>query len=84
MGNSLSPMFVELLMYEIENTIHKHPLIRNFVCFKGINRLLKSFEKFINTNHPKIKFTLEIDGNDKINFLSLTIKKSRHDFSKYR
>lgn len=43
---------------------------------------LNTFEKFINTIHPNIKFTIEFEDN-KINFRDLTNNRleGKHDFS---
>ncbi|KAK9879490.1 hypothetical protein WA026_006560 [Henosepilachna vigintioctopunctata] len=83
-------------MDNLEHTIHDHPLSQRFLywfryvddiicCFTGSNRQLHSFLNFINAIHPKIKFTLEEEMENSINFLDLRIKKvdKKHSFSIY-
>lgn len=97
MGNPLSPLLADIFMNSMETTIHKHPLIKNFIfwyryvddiitCFIGTNRQLNHFLEFINSLHDNIKFTIELETNNSINFLDLTIQKlnNKFDFSIYR
>ncbi|KAL3283515.1 hypothetical protein HHI36_006654 [Cryptolaemus montrouzieri] len=89
MGNPLSPLLAEIFMDNIEKTIHKHLLSKHFpywyryvddiiVCFTGTNRQFTVFKNFIKNLHPKIKFTSEIEQNNSINFLDLTITRSNN------
>src|SRR3978361_589466 len=59
-----------------------------FACFIGSKRQLDLFLKYINNIHPNsnIKFTVEIDVDNKISYLDLTIenKNGRFEFSIYR
>lgn len=97
MGNPLSPVLAEIFMDEIESKIHNNPLSSNFIywyryvddiitCFTGTNRQLDTFVNFINGIHPKIHFTMEMEEDNKINFLDLTLNKvnGKHDFSIFR
>lgn len=94
MGNPLSPLLAEIFMDSLENKISKHPLFSKFVywyryvddilaCFTGTDRQLQLFLDYINNIHPNIKFTIEIENNNSINFLDLTIsrKENKHVFS---
>lgn len=94
MGNPLSPLLAEIFMDFIESEIKKHPLFKKFLywhryvddiftCFTGTDRQLNIFTDFINNIHNNIKFTIETETNNSINFLDLTIKKqnNQHIFS---
>jgi hypothetical protein len=94
MGNPLSPLLADIFMNDIEKSIHKHPLSNKFLywyryvddiiaCFTGTSRQLNTFVNNINTIHPNIKFTIELELDNAINFLDLTISKvnNSHDFS---
>lgn len=94
MGNPLSPLLAEIFMDNLESKIHQNALSKNCIywyryvddiitCFVGTDRQLQSFFKYINSLHPNIKFTLETEQNNSINFLDLTITKvnNKHEFS---
>ena len=94
MGNPLSPLLAEIFMNNIEKMIFKHPLTNKIlywyryvddilVCFIGTTRQLNVLETFINSIHSNIKFTLEIEKDNSINFLDLTITRTnnKHGFS---
>lgn len=94
MGNPLSPLLAEIFMNNLEETIHKSDLHNLFLywyryvddiltCFIGTNRQLSKFLNFINNIHPNIKFTIEEEINNSINFLDLQISKinHKHEFS---
>lgn len=94
MGNPLSPLLAEIFMDNLEKIIHKHPMSNKFIYwyryvddiianFTGTTRQLDSFLTFINSVHSNIKFTIEMEQNNSINFLDLTISKinNKHDFS---
>ena len=57
-----------------------------FGIFNGTLQQLKDFHLYLNTMHSNIKFTLEIENNNSIPFLDLTITKSSNqlEFSIYR
>lgn len=97
MGNPLSPLLAEIFMDNFEAKIHSHQCSKNFLywyryvddiicCFKGTDRQLQCFFDYINTIHPKIKFTIEREIDQSINFLDLTITRVNnvHEFSIYR
>lgn len=93
MGNPLSPLLAEIFMDSLEDKISKH-IFKKFIywygyvddvlaCFTGTDRQLTQFLEFINNIHPNIKFTIEKEINNSINFLDLTIcrVKNKHEFS---
>ena len=55
------------------------------VCFNGTYGQIDTFLQYLNTVHTNIKFTMELESNNSINFLDLTLKKfnNRHQFSIY-
>lgn len=97
MGNPLSPLLAEIFMDNIENIIYQnnnfskqflywHRYVDDIlVCFLGTNRQLNTVLEYINKIHPNITFTSELEINNSINFLDLTITKinNKHDFSIY-
>ncbi|MEX5543832.1 hypothetical protein, partial [Pseudomonas poae] len=54
--------------------------------FDGTARQLNLMKNYLNSINPKLKFTLENDVNDSINFLDISIGKKDgfHTFSIYR
>ena len=95
MGNPLSPLLADIFMDNLEKQIHKHPLVKQFLywhsaddilaCFTGTERQLNQFLNFINNLHNNIKFTVEVQELNSINFLDFTITNlnGKHDFSIY-
>lgn len=94
MGNPLSPLLAEIFMDYIESIISKNPLFEKFIywyryvddvlaCFTGTERQLDNFLDFINSIHNNIKFTIEKEHNNSINFLDLSINKinNKHNFA---
>ena len=87
MGSLLSPLLAEIFMNSFEsnflktqNQFTKNILIwRRYVddvlaIWTGSTRQLNAFLKFLNSIHPKIQFTMEIQSDEaSINFLDLTI-----------
>ena len=51
------------------------------VYWIGTDRQLKLFLNFLNKINPKIQFTLEIEEQNKINFLDISIKRNINNFS---
>jgi hypothetical protein len=98
MGSPLSPLFSDIFMSTIEDKIMNSKFAKlniNFwfryvddilAGFIGTERQLNSFLEYINSLHEKIKFTLEIEKENKINFLDLTITKNENKlfFNIYR
>ena len=99
MGSPISGILTEIFIHNIEE---KHILNNNkytnkiiywyryvddiLLLYKGNKRQIENFYKYINTIHPKLKFTLEIEHNNSINFLDLTINKTNntHTYKIYR
>ena len=98
MGSPLSPLLADIFMSHFEITILNSPLYKKhfqfwyryvddiLTCFKGTTRQLEIFLQFIKTLHPKIKFTFEMEQNNTINFLDLTIThiNNQYKFNIYR
>lgn len=93
MGSPLSPLLADIFMNHLESKIlsdvksTKHILFWYryvddiIVAFQGTDRQLDIFLNFINDIHPNIKFTVEIENQDKaLNFLDLTIKHTNSEF----
>ena len=79
MGSPISPILANIFMDNLEKTILSSNNSRNILfwyryvddilaCFVGSQRQLDLFFNYINNLHPKIKFTLEIEENNSINF----------------
>lgn len=100
MGSPLSPLLAEIFMNKLE-TEHvmsqKNPYFKHIVYYhryvddvliawKGTDRQLTSFITYMNKIHEKIKFTLEKEIDQSLNFLDLTITRNneKHDFKIYR
>ena len=72
----------------IRDRIRAHPYFKSFIfwyryvddilaIFLGTRRQLQIFLNFINNLHKNISFTLELEDNNSINFLDLTITKCK-------
>lgn len=88
MGSPLSGLLADLYMNHFErkfimsnDTYRKRIMFYRryvddtFVVFDGTIRQLESMVNEINKVHPKIKFTLEHEDGNQINFLDTTVKK---------
>ena len=99
MGSPLSPLLAEIFMNHFETQLlhSNHPLVKYvhtwyryvddvFCIWSGTQRQLNQFLNHINSLFPTIKFTLETEQENSINFLDLTILKTsnRLEFSIYR
>ncbi|MGH9701260.1 MAG: reverse transcriptase domain-containing protein, partial [Candidatus Acidiferrales bacterium] len=97
MGSPLSPLLAEIFMSHFEENFLNTPHAQNIcfwfryvddilVCFNGSAEDLQLTLNHLNSIHPKIKFTLEIEQNNKINFLDVTINKFNNNlkFDIYR
>lgn len=77
MGSPLSPLLAEIFMSNIEERIFSQSCTKNHIafwfryvddiiaCFSGTDRQLDQFLKIINNIHPKIKFSIEIEKEEK-------------------
>lgn len=100
MGNPLSPLAAELFLDDLENKFimsPKNPFIDSIVywfryvddilcLFSGDRAKLFGFYNYINSVHDSIKFTVELEENNRLNFLDLRIIKqnNRHEFGIFR
>lgn len=87
MGSNLSPLMAEMFLSNLECQISKHPLYPKILfyfryvddillLFDGPLTEIHSFLSFMNSLHPAILFTMEIEQNRSINFLDLTIQRT--------
>lgn len=101
MGNPLSPLLADLFLDHLENNfIFKSPTSQIFnkikVWYRYVDDVLAFIEGSpmdtqqilleINQIHPSISFTLELENNNCINFLDLTLQKTstKLEFSIFR
>ena len=99
MGSPLSPLLADIFMDHLEKRIFNsyNSLLKNILywhryvddilcCWTGTDRQLNIFLNYLNKLEPSIKFTLEIESNNSLNFLDLTISKlsNKHCFQIYR
>lgn len=98
-GSPLSPLLAELFMNNLEKELFQcnHTLMKNvhywyryvddILClWNGTKRQVRNFLKMLNTLNESIKFTVEFQDNDRINFLDLkiSIQNGKHMFGIYR
>ena len=95
MGSPLSWLLADIFLNNFENKyiFNKYNRYQNriilykcyiddiFLTFNGSTRQLEILQKFINNIHNKIRFTLELEKNNSINFLDLTITKVNNKFT---
>ena len=94
MGSPLSPLFADIFMDNFETNLlaSKNPIVNHvkfwyryvddIVClFTGTNRHLELFLKHLNSIHPSIQFTMEVETNKALNFLDLTLTREEHHIS---
>lgn len=98
MGSPLSPLLAEVFMFELEKSILSSALAKKHVtfwhryvddvliAFDGTSRQFDLFLEHVNSFHPKIKFTHEMEVNNKISYLDLTITRKDRElqFDIYR
>ena len=95
MGSPLSPLMADVFMDEFERThivgnsniIYYYRYVDDIIiCWTGSRQELLDFVQNLNNCHNKIKFKLELEQNNSINFLDLTITREhcRHEFEIYR
>ncbi|XP_052746613.1 uncharacterized protein LOC128199716 [Bicyclus anynana] len=95
MGSPLSPLMADIFMddFENKNIVKNNHILYYYryvddiiICWTGTDRQLDVFVDKLNNLHPKIKFKLEIEQNNSLNFLDVTITRvnNRHHFGIYR
>ncbi len=97
MGNNLSPLLSEIFMSNLESEIFNSHFAGNLLywgryvddvgaIFNGDEDTFNSFVAFINGLHPNIIFTHELEENNILNFLDLSIKRTpnKFEYSIYR
>jgi hypothetical protein len=95
MGSPLSPLMADIFMDNFENKylVHDRNILYYYryvddilICWTGTKRQLDILFNKINNIHHKIKFKLELENNDCINFLDLTIMRvqGKHEFQIFR
>lgn len=85
MGSPLSPLVADIFMNSLETSVltqKQFPIIYWYryvddiiCCFNGSDRQLQNFLKHLNTLHPSIKFTIETEKDQSLNFLDLKISR---------
>jgi predicted GIY-YIG superfamily endonuclease len=95
MGSPLSGILAEIFLNDFENKFiwaeanrYKSKLIFFYryvddivILYDGNPRQVTLFNNFINSIHPKLKFTLEFEQDNRLNFLDLTLNKNSDRFS---
>ncbi|KAJ8915301.1 hypothetical protein NQ315_014809 [Exocentrus adspersus] len=97
MGSCLSPLLADIFMNFLENKfiitnnnneiLHWFRYVDDCLCFLNCDRTgAEALLTKLNNVHPKISFTLELENNNSINFLDISINKSNQslEFSIYR
>jgi len=99
MGSPLSGTLADIFMNHIENTLfedenpHSDKIIYWYRYVDDIIALVQSskrqvelLHKHLNKLHPRIQFTSEVEINNALNFLDITItnRNNKHNFSIYR
>ena len=90
MGNCLSPFLADLFLHQYETMIHVSPYKKYIVSWTryvddvlllwgGTMESLHEFFGYVNNLHQKLKFTLEIEEDSRINFLDLTLQMEKQD-----
>ncbi|CAF4585684.1 unnamed protein product [Rotaria socialis] len=93
MGSPLAPILAHLYMSELEENIinftGKKPSVFYryvddiFMIFHGTQREIDLFVKFMNNIEPTIKFTLEIQKENKLPFLDVMIERNNLELITY-
>lgn len=100
MGSPLSGILSDIYLNDIENKhifsdknkqkrkilAYKRYVDDTFLAFNGNVRQLELLKNYLNNISPKLKFTLETESSNKLNFLDLTLEKRENkiDFSIFR
>ena len=92
MGGSLGPIMANIFMCYMEKKwldqcpSHFKPILyRRYVddCFLLFTNRdhIEAFKVYLNSKHPNIKFTTEIESNSKLPFIGVTVAHQDHGFS---
>lgn len=95
MGSPLSPLMADVFMdhFESQHIVGNADILYYFryvddliLCWTGSMSQLDDFINDLNNKHPKIKFKKELEQNNSLNFLDLTISKvnNKHQFQIFR
>lgn len=101
MGSPISCLLADIFMDNFENKFMIDPTLLRFtkeivyyyryvddiiILWKGNQNDLNDFVNRLNSRHTKIKFTLELQKNNKLNFLDLTLEiiNNTHNFDIFR
>jgi len=100
MGSPISGILAEIFIHNIEKTKILTPHNKHFqkiiywhryvddiiILYHGTARQIHQLHTLINKAHPQLKFTIEVEQNNSLNFLDLQITKSnnKHEFNIYR
>lgn len=95
MGSPLSGILAEIFLNNFENkhiwatkNRYKNKIIFFYryvddiiILFDGNSRQITLFNNFVNNIHPNLKFTIELEQNNSLNFLDITLTKINNSFS---
>ena len=86
MGSPLGPTFANIFLSHFENDWLKNSPVKPLLYKRYVNDTLwllppnsdvSALLSYMNSRHPNMKFTCEIESNDSINFIGLTISHSK-------
>src|SRR5215467_1596373 len=91
MGSPLSGILADIFLDSFETEIFSHQCMKNclfyarymddsFCLIKGNIDMVETVQNAMNSIHPSIKFTYELEENKKILFLDVQIEKQRNTF----
>ena len=92
MGSPLAPTVANIFLsyykqiwlkncpYEFKPVIYKRYVDDTFLLFRSKDHIEK-FRGYLNCQHPKIKFTSEIEENNSISFLGIKVGRVNNSFS---
>ena len=84
MGSPLAPILAEIYMNDFENLLMKNPQIKIMYYYRYVDDLFSIISRNIDKNQllnvknnlgTKLKFSLQLESNDSLNFLDVTIFK---------
>ena len=91
MGSPLGPTFANIFMCHLEKRIldqcpssfkpvfYRRYVDDTFVLFRDIQHA-HLFLNFINSFHPNIKFTMDLESNDQLPFLDINVTRGNNQF----